>query len=393
MAIVGSQKLAVFLCKFSDTERVEPQKQAYYIDLFSKRGTGGLNDYWTAATLGAVNLDGTEVFGWKTIGITRDDFVTAHPGRWDKIKGAVDAFSDVDMSKFVAAVAIFNVDVGDAGAQGGVLAGPGDTNATFLAHEIGHVFGLEHSFDTSTRKAISWSGEGEYFDSYDVMSAMNVASDGMHRFSPRGPLLNAANMKRMGWLPANRVWQPMGGNSSASYYVDLVALENPEIPGFLAADLGLVIVEFRIPQGFDAGLPRPAVLIHRPAEPNSVIVASDPVNFIDEWQPGQVYTAIPGIFGQSPVISITIISFNVQAKTAKLMIGIKAARAPLFNQIPMYILGPDNSLVTLIDGKIIRVPIPDPRLVEFLTERNGIGLNSFTAPTVITVPREDRRLV
>jgi len=30
-------------------------------DLFVKCGTGGLNDYWSDASLGSINLDGTEI--------------------------------------------------------------------------------------------------------------------------------------------------------------------------------------------------------------------------------------------------------------------------------------------------------------------------------------------
>ena len=201
MSLQGSQKLAVLLCKFSDTSQIEPNPRSYYEDLFIKRGTGGLNDYWIAASLGAINLDGSQVFGWKTFDITRDAFVAANPGRWGKIQDAINRFTEeVDTSKFDKVVALFNVDVNDGGADGGVLGQPENGNVTFLAHETGHVFGLAHSFDHSDRVAVPmWpSVPGEYYDRHDVMSAMLVDSDTGHRFSPRGPLLNVANIDRMG---------------------------------------------------------------------------------------------------------------------------------------------------------------------------------------------------
>ena len=105
MSLQGAQKLAILLCKFSDSAEAEPNPASFYEDLFINRGTGGLNDYWIAASLGAVNLDGSQVFGWKTFDITRADFLAANPGRWGKIKGAIDQFTDVDTSKFTAVIA------------------------------------------------------------------------------------------------------------------------------------------------------------------------------------------------------------------------------------------------------------------------------------------------
>ena len=162
MSLQGAQKLAILLCKFSDSAETEPNPKSFYEDLFVNRGTGGLNDYWIAASLGAINLDGSQVFGsddgkgWKTFNVNHDDFIAAHPGRADKIKGAIDQFTNLDTSKFTSVVALFNVMVGDGGSNGPgsrVLAQPADANVTFLAHETGHVFGLEHSFDHSTRLA------------------------------------------------------------------------------------------------------------------------------------------------------------------------------------------------------------------------------------------------
>jgi hypothetical protein len=362
MRLQGSQKLAVLLCKFSDTARTEPNPVSFYKDLFVRRGTGGLNDYWDEASFGAINLDGSQVFGWTVLDTKRADYLAAHPGRWDKIRGAIEGFK-LDSSKFTAVVAIFNVDVTDGGAAGGVLVGPGDANVTFLAHETGHLFGLEHSFDTSKRKAETWSTEGEYFDRYDVMSAMTVNSDRGHRFSPRGPLLNAANLDRMGWLPESRIWRPAGRNSSAFHRLEIVALEHPEVVGFLAAAVGGVIVEFRIPSGWDSGLTRPAVLIHAPANPNSYIIASDPVNHVNEWQPGQIYgPRIPS----PPEIEIggtwiIVVAFDLLKKTALLEVRIKATRIPFVDiEHRGPILGGGGYLVVLVNGKIVRIPIPNP---------------------------------
>jgi hypothetical protein len=289
MTIAGSQKFAVFLCTFSD-EGTEPHPADFYRQLIVERGTGGLNDFWIAASQGAIDLDGTRVFGWRSVQQAKADYLTAKPGRGDKIIGASEAFPEVDTSKYAGVIAMYNTDVGDGGNAGnGVLASPTGMSVTFLGHETGHVFGLEHSFDQSDRKDASWSAPGEYFDQYDIMSAMNVYSTFDAKFQQRGPLLCAASLDRMGWLSPSRVWAPPSANSSSSDVFDLVSMSHREIPGYLAANIGNLYVEFRTPELWDEAIPRPGVLVHLRSDPNAVIIASDKTNYVDDWQPGQMY--------------------------------------------------------------------------------------------------------
>jgi hypothetical protein len=103
---------------------------------------------------------------------------------------------------------------------------------------------------------------GEYFDMYDIMSAMNVYSTYDPKFQQRGPLLCAANLDRMGWLNSSRVWSQTNANSSWSDTFDLVSMSHPEIPGYLAARINGLYVEFRTQELWDAAIPRPGVLLH-----------------------------------------------------------------------------------------------------------------------------------
>ena len=325
MGLKGSQKLAVLLCKLSDTRDTEPQPVSFFHDLFVNRGTGGLNDYWVDASLGNIDLNGTEVFEWKIIDKTQDEFLKDNPDRASKIQAAVDAFS-VDRSKYAGVVAVFNVDVGDAGEQDGVLAGPNNLNVTFMAHETGHVFGLEHSFDQSSRKNADWSAPGEYYDRHDIMSAMNVHSKRHLRFGPRGPLLNAPNLDRMGWLDPARVWNSTRSNSSFSACLDLMSLGHPQIPGYLAAIVSGLYIEFRTQDGWDAGIPRPAVLIHRLQGVNSVVLASDKNNWVNDWQPGQVYGPSAAGMAIGGGTRITIQTFDLSGKKARICIDKQAQR-------------------------------------------------------------------
>src|SRR5262245_55019245 len=57
---------AIVLCRFNDVAAV-PQQRDYYEDLFTRNGTGGLCDYWRAATCNSLDLTGSSVFGWFTM--------------------------------------------------------------------------------------------------------------------------------------------------------------------------------------------------------------------------------------------------------------------------------------------------------------------------------------
>lgn len=381
MALIGSQKLAVLLCQFSDNSNVEPQPADFYRELFAQRGTGGLNDYWIAASQGAINLDGTEVFGWRSLEENQVDFLKAKPGRWDKVKGAIDAFPEVDTSKYAGVVAMFNVDLGDGGTAGiGVLASPGSMSVTFLGHETGHVFGLQHSFDQSDRKTDSWSAPGEYFDKYDIMSAMNVFSTSHQTFGRSGPLLCAANLDRMGWLPASRVWSSTGGNSSGSEEFDIVSMSHPEIPGFLAALVRGHYVEFRTKEDLDGGIPRPCVLIHSMAEANAIVIASDKQNHVNDWQPGQMYGPSDLEMAVQGGTQIRIESFDLQTKKARVAVR-WVARRPIVSG-PGVVFGgvaSDGGGWLFLNGKIVPIPPRSPvmllaeEMAKLITAESGVA--------------------
>lgn len=361
MSRKGSQKLVVFLCKFSDTENVEPHPTTFYKELFAQRGTGGLNDYWIAASLNTINLDGTDVFGWRTLQIKQADYLKARFGRSDKVNGAIEAFPEVDTSKYAGVVAMFNVDLGDSGTQGGVLASPGAMSVTFLGHETGHVFGLEHSFDESDRKGASWSAPGEYFDSYDIMSAMTVYSTFSPKFGESGPLLCAANLDRMGWLPTSRVWTLSALNSSSSAEFDLVSMSRPEIPGFIAALIRDVYVEFRTQHSWDTSIPRPGVLIHRMVEPNAVVIASDKQNYVNDWQPGQMYGPSDLEMTLHGGVQIFIKSFNLRENKARIAVRVAASRPIVVG--PGRVFGgvaSDGGGFLILNGKVIHIPPRSP---------------------------------
>jgi hypothetical protein len=355
----GSQKFAVLLCKFADVgdEQHDPD---FYSDLFAHRGTRGLNDYWHDASLGHIDLDGTEILGWKTLTENRQDYIDARPDRFDKIKGAIDAF-ELDTSKYAGVVAVFNASPGDAGAKGGVLAGPDNVSVTFMAHETGHVLGLEHSFDQSDRKAADWSSPGEYFDRLDIMSAMNVDSYDGGRFGQSGPLLCAANLDRMEWLPQDRVWSPREGGSTVTD-VDIVSLGHPEVSGYLCARAGGYYIEFRTVDGWDEGIPRAGILIHRLGGNNAVVIAQDLAAHVNDWQPGQTLGPTDLVLELNGGTRITVLGFDLAAKKARLRIQ-TTVRKPILEGIPGTPIGGvavDGGGWIIVGGHVVRVPPRSP---------------------------------
>ncbi len=78
-----------------------------------------------------------------------------------------------------------------------------------------------------------------------------------------GPGLNAWNMRSRGWLDENRVWKPLSRISEPK-----TSFSDPshrrDLRGYLAAELGPYLIEFRSAERWDAGLQGGSgILIHR----------------------------------------------------------------------------------------------------------------------------------
>jgi hypothetical protein len=131
-------------------------------------------------------------------------------------------------------------------------------NATFNAHETGHCYGLAHSWSANP--------DVEYGDPWDIMSAMRVRAFDNKDYPPAGPGLNAPTLYKLGWLADDRVFTFRPAPGGASQTIQLVALNRPEISGYLMARVltpnHVYTVEFRQPMGWDSGIGRDGILIH-----------------------------------------------------------------------------------------------------------------------------------
>jgi hypothetical protein len=264
----GATPWAVIKCKFSDQD-VPPAFDPLFIT-----GFNGMAGYWLEQSYGNINLNGTTVFGWYTLPYTVAEGVAKSRGQ--NIQACIDAAAaeGVDISPFYGVIAIVNGPANfNSGAVGikRVLLAPWTWNNSFAAHEMGHAYGLDHSFDDTgiAYSPANDSRPGSYGDSWDIMSAMtfgNMNTTFTGSYGSTGPGLNAANLDQLGWVAANRIRTWTG----LSEDVTLAALKSPFTSGYLMMKVPIdaananhyYTIEFRQKAVWDQGIPQDAVLIH-----------------------------------------------------------------------------------------------------------------------------------
>lgn len=208
---------AVILCKFSDHPE-EPQAPDFFRQFITTAGlgSGGEADYWAAMSYGAVDLTGSTVFGWFTMPQAYADFTTM--SRFDKIMAGINTAlaNGVDFSTFYGILVMLNAAI-DSGAIapdpfgltlsgvtkpfGLVLLDPLAWFDTFASHEMGHGYGLSHSWSTPP--------DTEYGDPWDIMSAQTFGGTWpvfTGNFGNSGPGLIAPYRQKLGWVTQPQVW-------------------------------------------------------------------------------------------------------------------------------------------------------------------------------------------
>jgi hypothetical protein len=104
-----------------------------------------------------------------------------------------------------------------------------------------------------------------------------VMNSSIARFGAIGPGFNAANMAARDWILVNRTWRT--NDTSFDAVVRLKPLHRYHEAGFNAAEFVGYTAEFRDPEAGDghAGLPRPAVLVHRFENNHSYLMSAPTV--------------------------------------------------------------------------------------------------------------------
>ncbi|WAZ19276.1 hypothetical protein STRCI_000313 [Streptomyces cinnabarinus] len=328
----GPTPWAVLMCKFSDVA-AQPQEAPFFEDLFTMAGAGkgGMADYWRDMSGGAISLTGSTVFGWFTLELS---LATARTWTWpgartDLVRACVEAADTaVDFSAFQGIIALLNapidsgssmrqvLKVGDGEQEFGLVnLDPGAWFNTFAAHEMGHGYGLPHSF--SDEPAFS-----EYGDGWDIMSAETFGGRSpthTHpRFAKSGPALCGVYQDRLGWFRGNEKLDLSSLGRGATF--TLSALDKPP-PGIrlirirLGSSTQYYAVELRMPQatGWDSGIDRPGVLVRHVRD--GVPYLRQSMSRVQDLQPGDYFA------DARENLVISVLGFNMAERTATVHIG------------------------------------------------------------------------
>ncbi len=315
---------AIILCTWSDMP-VAPQPVSFYQDLYTRNGAGGLCDYWRAVSSNTIDLTGSQVFGWFPMSHASSELVNLHfPGdratlvQWGKDTANANG---VNLTLFRQVLVVMNYGVDHGAANNGVLIvhhDPAVCEFGFISHEMGHGFGLPHSYAAPNIV---------YGDGWDVMSWQTttwnfpISFQGAQGLATVG--LNARNLQALNCVPAGRTYFP--AQPDFSHFISLDPLNQTPIGnhGFLIASLSptatnpvrtngsVFTAEFRQPLSWDQAIPQAAVIIHE--------IRTDGLSYLQPGEWGQ-FTATQTFVTPDPKLFIYIASIDNTAGFASLRI-------------------------------------------------------------------------
>lgn len=290
---LGSASWVVIKCKLGG-EDVEPRSDDEYERLF--HGPEGIQAYFEEVSYERYRPEFELIPGWVTLSRSAEE--DRELSRWDRISECMKAHS-IRRDDWDGVVVIRNVRI-DSGYSGEVLLNPASTNVTFAAHEIGHHLGLGHSWDFSDRKNSSWSSPGEYFDHWDIMSAMAVYKFRNDDGYVAGPQMALASKLRLGWVEASEVVDLEVADLAAAESLPLriSPLDRPQAEAPVGVRIRLAsgdvyTVEYRVQREWDRGIPRSAVLIHQVKGRRPYNVG--PEGQAGDWAEGDVFEGEEGV--------------------------------------------------------------------------------------------------
>jgi len=366
-----TSRWAILLCKFAD-DPAPTNTLLHYQRLFTGVGTGSFNmvDFFRDMSHGQLDLSGSEVFGWFTLGQNRSVFAgnvsSPPPGKVNR-NGLFDLCTQAAKApnppqQPVPLEAFDGIVVSMLG-NTDLWGGPPGVMHTFcddyslsrfnlspspLGQEMGHGYGLDHAKQEGS--------EVEYMDPWDVMSVFGAFMADNDEWGTIGPGLNAQCMRSRGWLDESRVWKP--SSNSFDLNIQLRPLHRHDMPGLLAAELpGGFLVEYRKRERWDAGFAS-AVFVHSFADNHSYVMRGTAGHFNlvagDSFQRGNPRGAL-SVFANFTRMEVVAIDDAASSATIHLVHQSPFVEPKLVAQI-LFGITADGGGVYLIGKTIHRVP-------------------------------------
>jgi hypothetical protein len=350
LGLLARTPWAVLLFKFQD-DLVEYRPRSYYERLFTEKGTGSMNmvDYFREMSHNKLDLSGSKVFGPITLPVDRADYVVSDtpPGSYNREAMAALCFETaakdgVELSHYDHAVIVFNTPSDLYGLPGLAVCDSGNAFPAAVGHEMGHGYGMIHSRREGSTE--------DYQDRWDVMSAMLTDPAPHPEYLEVGPGLNAANMRAQGWLSEGRVW--MGEDEVHGETIELRPLHRLDLDGYLAAEVGDFLVEFRLKDRWDAGIGRSCVQVHRFDEGHSYVMLSEQGNY--DLAAGDSFLDAPAVL--APRIELEVVSINESDMVAT--IRLSRHPAPVTPELVTEIISgiaPGGGGLIFLGGKVVKI--------------------------------------
>jgi hypothetical protein len=260
---------------------------------------------------------------------------------------------------------------------------------------MGHGYGLDHSRADGS--------EQEYMDIWDTMST-NVGgtfSSPDPNYTFIGPGMNAWNMRSRGWLRESRVWKPATANFGTQDVV-LRPLHRRDLAGYLAAELGPYLIEFRVAERWDAGLQGGGgILVHRFADNISYVMgppaAAELVSpFVAHPQKvGESFQVGDDAHRFTPFYRCEVIAIDNAAHTATVRLSYRPAVKPLPPHQRPFEIGPileDGLDYYVHKGQAVPIPQSGPlmQIMQQVVDHaqastiEDIGIRSLTQAMTLT---------
>ncbi|MFI6663176.1 hypothetical protein ACIBL8_47780 [Streptomyces sp. NPDC050523] len=371
---------AILLCQFKDASTSPSLPRTRFEELFTSTGSNKFNmvDFFRDMSHGNLDVSTSRVLGWYTLAQKVSEYTGngGNPqGRQDLIKWGRQAAINAgeDLSPYADRILVVTHPPTDLfGSMGsGAVSGDGrDTTGvvgvsgmsslspSVMGQEMGHVYGLDHSFGGGYEYGDRWdtmSTKGShgrcYMAPHPVFTELDSAGQPIWRI---GPGLNAANMWGRGWL--ERVWQQP---HEADTVVDLRPLHRRDLDGYLCARVGGYFFEFRVKERWDADIPEPCVLVHEFSNNRAQLLTA--TNGNEALREGDEFLRKDPFDPTGYRLQVKVLDIDPVGRTARLSVYLRR-KIPLFpfHSITDHVGVDDESGLIIIGGKIVNVPSSSP---------------------------------